>query len=160
MLRPNNGEWITIFQKLTYIVLGRNQFFLNFWFTHVHEKVITFYQFDSKEMLFINAPKILLKNNLFHPFNTNTFPTNPLKLLQLTDVFQFTCVNLNCCSTSGMTVLQSRHMKVPNTSSGWTGWVRTTWPEILSSVPILAVVISRTLQMHKSQHMITNSSKL
>lgn len=93
-----------------------------------------------------------LKNNLFHPFNTNTFPTNPLKLLQLTDVFQFTCVNLNCCSTSGMTVLQSRHMKVPNTSSGWTGWVRTTWPEILSSVPILAVVISRTLQMHKSTH--------
>lgn len=93
-----------------------------------------------------------LKNNLFHPYNTISIPSNQLKFLQLTDVYQFTCVNLNCCSTSGMTVLQSRHMKVPNTSSGWTGWVRTTWPEILSSVPILAVVISRTLQMHKSQH--------
>ena len=30
-------------------------------------------------------------------------------------------VYLNCCSTSVVTVWQSRQVKVPDTSSGWTG---------------------------------------
>lgn len=57
-----------------------------------------------------------------------------------------TCVYLNCCSTSLMTVRQSRQRNVPLISSGCTGWVRTTWPVMRSSVPILAVVSSRTLK--------------
>ncbi|KAH3703440.1 hypothetical protein DPMN_078476 [Dreissena polymorpha] len=57
-----------------------------------------------------------------------------------------TCVYLNCCSTSLMMVLHSRHMKVPQTSSGWTGCVLTTCPVIRNNVPILDVVNSRTLQ--------------
>lgn len=57
----------------------------------------------------------------------------------------YTWVNLNCCSTSGIVVWHSRQRKEPDTSSGCTGCVRTTWPLIFSSVPILAVVSSRTL---------------
>ena len=40
-----------------------------------------------------------------------------------------TSVKRNCCSTSGLTVEHSRHMKLPRTSSGWTALVRTTVPE-------------------------------
>ena len=55
-----------------------------------------------------------------------------------------TCVYLNCCSTSGITVWQSAHLNVANTSSGWTGCVLTTWPVIRKSFPIRAEVNSRT----------------
>ena len=48
-------------------------------------------------------------------------------------------VYLNCCSTSGIEVWQSAQMNVPRTNSGWTGWVLTTWPVILTSAPIRAL---------------------
>ncbi|CAB0018214.1 unnamed protein product [Nesidiocoris tenuis] len=54
---------------------------------------------------------------------------------------------LNCCSTSLTTVWQSMHTKVPATSSGCTGCVLTTWPEILTSDPILEVVNWRMLTL-------------
>ena len=57
----------------------------------------------------------------------------------------FGCVYLNCCSTSLITVWHSRHRKVPLTSSGCTGWVRTTCPLMRVSTPILDEVSSRIL---------------
>ena len=56
-----------------------------------------------------------------------------------------TWVYLNCCSTSLITVWQSRQMKVPLTNSGCTGWVLTTCPLIRSNVPIFWLVSSRIL---------------
>lgn len=55
-------------------------------------------------------------------------------------------VYLNCCSTSFITPWQSKHRKVPLTSSGWTGWVRTTWPLMRTSEPTFTAVNSRILQ--------------
>lgn len=57
----------------------------------------------------------------------------------------FGCVYLNCCSTSLITVWQSKHRKVPLMSSGWTGCVRTTCPLMRVSKPILDAVSSRIL---------------
>lgn len=56
-------------------------------------------------------------------------------------------LTLNCCSTFLITVWQSRHLKVPETSSGWTGWVLTTCPEIRMRVPTFVVDNSRTLNL-------------
>lgn len=70
---------------------------------------------------------------------------NLLLLAQTGFLQMFGCVYLNCCSTSLITVWQSRHRKVPLTSSGCTGWVRTTCPLIRNSEPILADVSSRIL---------------
>jgi len=62
-----------------------------------------------------------------------------------------TWVYLNCCSTSLIVVWQSRHTKDPLTSSGWTGWVRTTWPVIRTNDPIKEVDRPRTLhQTHQT----------
>lgn len=70
---------------------------------------------------------------------------NLLLLAQTGFLQMFGCVYLNCCSTSLITVWQSRHRKVPLTSSGWTGWVRTTCPLIRINDPIFADVSSRIL---------------
>lgn len=59
-----------------------------------------------------------------------------------------TWVYLNCCSTSLMTVWQSRQINVPVTNSGCTGCVRTTCPLILNRVPIFWLVSSRILKDH------------
>lgn len=61
------------------------------------------------------------------------------------------CVYLNCCSTSLMTDWQSRQRKVPLTSSGCTGWVRTTWPLMRNRVPMRAVESSRILEGKQSK---------
>lgn len=70
---------------------------------------------------------------------------NLLLLAQTGFLQMFGWVYLNCCSTSLITVWQSRHRKVPLTSSGWTGWVRTTCPLMRSREPIFAEVSSRIL---------------
>lgn len=62
-----------------------------------------------------------------------------------------TCVYLNCCSTSLITVWQSRQTNVPVINSGCTGWVRTTWPLILNRLPILWLVNSRILQENSNK---------
>lgn len=54
-------------------------------------------------------------------------------------------VYLNCCSTPGTVAWHSKHMNVPEMSSGCTGWVRTTWPLILASCPTLFVFRARIL---------------
>lgn len=77
---------------------------------------------------------------------------NLLLLAQTGFLQMFGWVYLNCCSTSLITVWQSRHRKVPLTSSGWTGWVRTTCPLMRSREPIFAEVSSRILvktEIHK-----------
>lgn len=56
-------------------------------------------------------------------------------------------VYLKCWCTLGTVALHSWQVKVPRLSSGWTGCVRTTWPEIRSSSPSLSAVSSRTLQV-------------
>lgn len=76
---------------------------------------------------------------------------NLLLLAQTGFLQMLGCVYLNCCSTSFITVWQSRHRKVPLTSSGWTGWVRTTCPLIRVSEPIRADVSSRILLRERSQ---------
>ena len=70
-----------------------------------------------------------------------------------------TWVYLNCCSTSLMTVWQSRQINVPVTNSGCTGCVRTTCPLILNRVPIFWLVSSRILKdhTHTQKNKINNS---
>lgn len=61
-------------------------------------------------------------------------------------------VYLNCCSTSLIIPWQSKHRKVPLTSSGWTGWVRTTCPLMRTSEPTFTAVNSRILQEPTREH--------
>ncbi len=69
------------------------------------------------------------------------------------------CVYLNCCSTSLMTDWQSRQRKVPLTSSGCTGWVRTTWPLMRSSVPMRAAESSRILHSTEQMTLLISHAK-
>ena len=69
---------------------------------------------------------------------------NLLLLLQTGFLQTAGWVYLNCCSTPSTMVRQSRHWKVPCTSSGWTGCVLTTCPVFLVRDLILIVVSSLT----------------
>jgi hypothetical protein len=58
-------------------------------------------------------------------------------------------VYLNCCSTPLMTVWQSAHTYVPNTSSGCTGCVLTTWGRIYKTISAKINLGTFQLQVYK-----------
>ena len=79
---------------------------------------------------------------------------HPSKFINWSEKIQGnTCVYLNCCSTSLTDTPQSSHTKEARANSGWTGWVRTTWPRTCTRQPILSAVSSRTWNKRRYAHL-------